>query len=160
MSSRSWPSQAVDACRSRAHALGMRWAFPEPDGPLRVDVVSVGHVARERDHTGESWRRWRAAALDWRDDLDVRGHAADEPAVVSHDHPIRALVAADHDDGDDGVVAGQHAADADQHAGAVRVRLVDAQVGSAASGLPRRHASKPISPAPTVTRRRSADSLS
>ena len=55
------------------------------------------------------------------DAVDVRGNAADEPAVVPNDRAVGSSVADDDDHRHDRADAGQHAARADQHAGRVHV---------------------------------------
>jgi hypothetical protein len=50
-----------------------------------------------------------------RDYLDIRARSSNEPAIVSDDHPIRALMAPHHHDSDDGPEPVALTANADQH---------------------------------------------
>ena len=93
----------------------------DADRTVRPDVVPDRHVARHRDDSGQSRRPESAGADERRHDVDVRGRAADEPAVVPRHDPLDASVADDGDDGIDGAVSGQHSAHADQHARRVQL---------------------------------------
>ena len=90
-------------------------------GTIRTDIVPRRHVARHRDNSGRPALAEPAAADDRRHDVDVRGGPADEHAVAARHDSVVASVADDGDDGLDGAVAEQRAADADQHARGVHL---------------------------------------
>ena len=85
--------------------------------------------------------------MQWTFEVD----AADEPAVVPNDRALGASVAEHDDHRDDGAHARQHASGADQHARGVRLAARMSRDIRERRARPRRHGSRPTSPAPTAS---------
>ena len=94
---------------------------PGPTGPSPATSFLSGHVDRDGHDPGQPRRPEPAAAERRTDAVDLRGNAADEPAVVPNDRAIGSSVADDDDHRHDCADARQHAARADQHARRVHV---------------------------------------
>src|SRR4051812_8156680 len=80
----TYDSQRDSETSSRAGCTGERlWRrIVRADGAVRIRIVSGWHVARHDDDPGCAWSERTATRHGRRDDMDVRGGAADQPADV------------------------------------------------------------------------------